>query len=121
MSVQQGRKFSLRALRCGGGKKMAEVQKQSQCVERRQFVARITPLLEKIARLRSGGQKWLQQLCRVVIETEIPRRKLLFQDGHACEQRHRSTLHWVWRLQQNVALSHKECARHPPANVFCKC
>src|ERR1039458_5254981 len=124
MRVQQGRKFPSQfastLVSTRRGKKMTEVQQQAQGIKLRQTAARIVPFFYEFRALRRRRKKTLQERRRVVVEAQISRGELLFENRHSREQRQRTALHAVRGPQAYLALTLEERARDPPANVFRK-
>src|ERR1035441_2963442 len=124
MRVQQSRKFNPwlvqgrtpSALR----QRVAEVEQQAQGIKLREIAAPVAPFFDELPALRRRREGALQDSRRVVVEAQVCRGELLFQNRHPREQRQRSALHAVRRPQPYLALTLEERARNPPANVFCK-
>src|SRR5258708_37557487 len=113
-------RFFAVVISAGSGKKMTEVQQQTQGIKLRQDATRVTPFFYEFRALRRRRERTLENCRRVVIEAKISRSELLFENRHAGEQRQRSALHAIRRTQKNLTLALKERARNPSANIFGK-
>jgi len=81
----------------------------------RQF---IPPIGEACSLIR-GTKSALQLGKHVIVETKVRNRKPFFENGGACEKRHRRPFHRIGRDQQDVAVPDKDCAGiHDARQVF---
>src|SRR5208337_4497048 len=92
----------------------------AQGIKLGQTAADVAPFFYRFRALRRRRKKRPQGLRRVVVEAQIPRGELLFENRHPREQRHRSALDAVRRPQPYLALTLEKRARNPPADVFGK-
>jgi hypothetical protein len=68
-------------------KEMTEIEQQAQCVKLRQLPSHAIPSFYEFRTLRHGGKKRFQDGRCIVIETQMGRCELLFQNGHPREKR----------------------------------
>src|ERR1700704_568044 len=101
--MKHSREFLRRFFSSGRRKKVTEVQEQAERVRFRKIPAHVIPSLYEFGALRDWQKVGLPLANRVIVESEIGRVELLFQDRHSSKKSHRSALHPIGRTQQDLA------------------
>src|SRR5271155_1185614 len=99
---------------------MTKIEQQAQGIGVGQNTTRVAPFLDKFLAVGRGRKKGLKSVRGVVVETQVPRGELFFENRHASEERHRGPLHATRRPQPNFRFPLEKCASNPSANILCK-
>src|SRR5215471_6700017 len=120
MRVQETREVCNGLAAVGGGKELAEIQKQAQGIVLRQSARRLAELLHEFAAIGRRREEGLQSSRCVIVESQVSRAELLFQDRHPGKQRQRFPLHAVRRTEQDFSFSLEESPGDSSTDVFRK-
>src|SRR5579862_688799 len=99
---------------------MTEIEQQTQGVGVGQNSTRVAPFLDKFLAVGRGRKVGLKSIRGVVVEAQVSRGELFFENRHASEERERSPLYATRRPQPNLRLTLEKCTGSPSANIFCK-
>ena len=97
---------------------MAEIQQQTQRVKLGKTLAGLTPLLNKGRTVGHRDKKRLQGCGGVIIEAQVSRLKLLFENRHARKKGEGSALDAIGRAQSHLPVAVEKGAGDASTNIL---